>query len=239
MPPTNLTSDENNTSWTAFKADANDDDGLEWEFSDLSLSSTFLDMNITIQPDGKLETVLYEKPMALYLFIPPHSAHPPGVLTSHVYGNILRIFRLNSNEKDVIQDSVTFFRRFLERGHNCDILKPLFLKAITNARKFLNTSNEARATLKLQQAEEARRRLYLHIEYHPQNPPPHQIQQIFNDTMLNPPGKMKLNELDAGLGELVPIDAMIIANHRAKNLGDMLSYRDISNRNGPPASSYL
>ena len=56
--------------------------------------------------------------------------------------------------------------------------------------------------------------------------------------MLNPPGKKKLNELDAGLGELVPIDAMIIANHRAKNLGDMLSYRDILNRNGPPASSY-
>ena len=56
--------------------------------------------------------------------------------------------------------------------------------------------------------------------------------------MLNLPGKKKLNELDAGLGELVPIDAIIIANHRAKNLGDMLSYRDISNRNGPPASSY-
>ena len=56
--------------------------------------------------------------------------------------------------------------------------------------------------------------------------------------MLNPPGKKKLNELDVGLGELVPIDAMIIANHRAKNLGDMLSYRDISNRNWPPASSY-
>ena len=62
---------------------------------------------------------------------------------------------------------------------------------------------------------------------------------MFNETMLNPLGKKKLNELDAGLGELVPIDAMIIANHRAKNLGDMLSYRDISNRNGPPASSYL
>ena len=174
--------------------------------------------------------------MASYLFIPPHSAHPPGVLTSHVFGKILRIFRLNSNEEDIIQDSVTFFHRFLERGHNCDILKPFFLKAITNARKFLNTSNEERAASKLLQAEAAQRRLYLHIEYHPQNSPPHQIQKIFNETMLNPPGKMKLNELDAGLGELVPIDAMIIANHRAKNLGDMLSYRDISNRNGPPAS---
>ena len=78
MPPTNCTDNENNAGWTAFIADANDDGGLEWEFSDRSLSSTFLDMNITIQPYGKLKTILYEKPMALYLFIPPHSAHPLG-----------------------------------------------------------------------------------------------------------------------------------------------------------------
>ena len=155
-----------------------------------------------------------------------------------MFGNILRIFRLNSDEEDIIQDSVTFFHRFLECGHNCDTLKPLFLKAITNARKFLYTSNKERAPSKLLQAEAAQRRLYLHIEYHPQNLPPHQIQKIFNETMLNPPGKKKLNELDAGLGELVPIDAMIIANHRAKNLGDMLSYRYILNRNGPPSPSY-
>ena len=61
---------------------------------------------------------------------------------------------------------------------------------------------------------------------------------MFNETMLNPPVKKKLNELDAGVGELVQIDAMIIANHCAKNLGDIISYRDISNRNGPRASSY-
>ena len=176
--------------------------------------------------------------MALCLFIPSHSAHLPGVLTSHVFGNILRIFRLNSDKEDIIQDSVKCFHRFLKRGHNCDILNPPFLKAITNVRKFLNTSNKERAASKLLQAEAAQRRPYLHIEFHPQNPPPHQIQKMFNETMLNPPGKKKLNELDAGLEELLPINAMIIANHRAKNLGDMLSYRDISNRNGPPASSY-
>ena len=77
MPPTNSTDDENNASWTAFIADANDDDGLEWEFSNRSLSSTFLEMNITIQPYGKLKTILYEKPMALYLFFTTHLAHPP------------------------------------------------------------------------------------------------------------------------------------------------------------------
>ena len=92
MLPANCTDDEINASWTAFIADANDDDGLEWEFSDRSLSSIFLDMNITIQPDGKLKTILYEKPVASYLFIPPHTSHPPVVLTSHVFGNILRMF---------------------------------------------------------------------------------------------------------------------------------------------------
>ena len=92
MPPVNYTMDENNATWTDFKADVNDDHGLEWEFSDRSLSSTLLNMNITIQPDGNLKTILYEKSMALYFFVPPHSAHLPWVLTSHFFGNILRFF---------------------------------------------------------------------------------------------------------------------------------------------------
>ena len=39
MPPTNCTIDENNASWTALKVDANNDNGLEWEFSDRSVFS--------------------------------------------------------------------------------------------------------------------------------------------------------------------------------------------------------
>ena len=41
-----------------------------------------------------------------------------------------------------------------------------------------------------------------------------------------------MNELEVFGDAAIPIDAMVIANHRAKNLGDILSYRDISKRDG-------
>ena len=104
------------------------------------MSTTFLDMNVRIQQDEEIKTTLHEKPMALYLFIPPHSAHPPGVLTGHIFGSILRIFRLNLDEQDMINDSINFFCRFLKRGHSSEIIKPLFLKAVLNAKKCLATS---------------------------------------------------------------------------------------------------
>ena len=230
-PPLTLSKTEKDTAWTNFKAEVNRH-GLTWEFSQLTTTATFLDMNLTIN-NGKIETTLYEKPMALHLFIPPHSAHPPGVLRSHIYGNILRIFRLNSNQRDVTSDTITFLRRFVRRGHNINNLKPIFQSAIKNARKFLATSKEVRLAKALGKQEAASRRLYLHLEYHPQNPTSQQIQQLFHDIMLHPPGKKWLNELTCA-SEKVPIDAMIIAYHRARNLGDIFSYRDISKDKVPP-----
>ena len=53
--------------------------------------------------------------------------------------------------------------------------------------------------------------------------------------MIHPEGETRLNEIEAG-SEKVPIDAMIIAYYRAKNLGDIFSYRDISKKHGPPAT---
>ena len=41
---------------------------------------------------------LFEKKRALYLFLPPHSAHSLEVNVGHIMGNILRIFCLNSEE---------------------------------------------------------------------------------------------------------------------------------------------
>ncbi|KAL7526149.1 hypothetical protein ACHAXR_001344, partial [Thalassiosira sp. AJA248-18] len=51
--------------------------GLEWTFSKRSQSVVFMDMTIEIV-GGKIMTSLYAKPLALYLYIPPHSCHTPG-----------------------------------------------------------------------------------------------------------------------------------------------------------------
>ena len=240
-PPADLSLVDAEAKWVEFKAEVNNNHGLEWEFSERALSGVeFLDMSTSICSDGTIKTTLYEKPMALYLFIPPHSAHPPGVLPGHVFGNILRIFRLNSDEEDIVDDTVKFYHRFLQRGHTCDVLKPLFLAAKENARKFMLLSIEEKAAIKEQKLRDSQRRLYLHVEHHPQNPTSTQIQQLFSDTVLTPSGAKPLNKMDAGCGGdiTIPIDAMVIAYHRAPNFGDHFSYRDVSKKKGPPVSSY-
>ena len=75
-------------------------------------------------------------------------------------------------------------------------------------------------------AEASRRRVYLYIEYTDQNPSAHQIQPLFYESVLQPFSKTPLNEMENGHDRAkIPIDAIIIANHRAPTLGDMFSHR--------------
>ena len=55
--------------------------------------------------------------------------------------------------------------------------------------------------------EEAKRQLYLHVEHHPQGPKSSEVQKLFNDTFLNPPGKKPFNQIGR-YGEL-PVDKLV------------------------------
>ena len=57
--------------------------------------------------------------------------------------------------------------------------------------------------------------------------------------VLNLAGKKAFNKIASVRGAKVPVDAMMIANHRAKNLGDIFSIRNIEKKSGPLVSSYL
>ena len=86
--------------WTSFVALMQDYYGLEWIFEERSKKVNYMYMKISIR-DGWIVTSLYEKAMNLYLYIPPHSAQPPEVLTGLVSGNILRIHLLCSDQDDI------------------------------------------------------------------------------------------------------------------------------------------
>ena len=226
----------NATEWTAFKETVNSVEGLTWEFTELDTTVDFMDTTVSIAGD-RLHTTLYEKPLALYLYIPPHSARPPRILTGHVYGEVLQIQRI-CNDKDNRANRVrTCYDRLLSRGHTSSTLLPLFKKALANARKFLTTSEEERMARKQAKQEEAKRQLYFHVNYHPQGPTGSDVQTLFNDTFLNPPGKKPFKQIGK-YGEL-PVDKLIVCHHRPLNLENTLSYRKICKRKGPPVSSFL
>ena len=55
--------------------------------------------------------------MNIYLYIPPHSAQPPGVLTILVSCNILRIHSLYSEQDDINLHMKDFYDRLLVSGY--------------------------------------------------------------------------------------------------------------------------
>ena len=93
-------------------------------------------MTITIRGD-RIVTSIYEKVMNLYLYILPHSAHPPGVLTGLVSGDILQIHSLCSKKEDINLSMKEFYARMVVRGYQRDFLIPAFTKKFTEARVFI------------------------------------------------------------------------------------------------------
>ena len=118
--------------WEDFQADINSHHGLKWTFSKRCKEVIFMDLKISIE-SGKYETSLYEKPLALHLYLPPHSSHPPGVLTGLIMGQVLRFHQLCSHQKDIEQEIKSFFNHLLARGYHYSDLLPIFEKAVTNA----------------------------------------------------------------------------------------------------------
>lgn len=214
--------------WSKFQHEMNAYKGLTWEFSSLSLNVDFMDLTLSIH-DNRTVTTLFEKPLNLHLYIPPHSAHPPGLLPGIVYGTLFRIFTLCSDSKDKEQRTRLFFRRLIVRGYKSDNIRPLFHKAIAAARAYTGPSNSCTSI----QAEN----LIFHLPFHPNDPQSHEIQRAWKESVAEPQYKMPFcNMRNPRTKAKCGIQRMIIAYRRPMNLGNLLSHRNI--QHGPPASSF-
>ena len=95
-------------------------------------------MDLRLKIEGRhIKSSLYAKPMALHLYLPPHSCHAPGVLSGLVFGNVLRIDQLCLDAKDVMKELKLFFHCLLGRGYQTTQLIPLFQQGMDNAKAYL------------------------------------------------------------------------------------------------------
>ena len=85
--------------WEEFTTSMNNYPGLTWEFNGPTNKVDFMDLTISIT-NGQISTSLFEEPLNLHLYIPPHSAHPPGLLPGIVHSTLFRIFTLCSDHDD-------------------------------------------------------------------------------------------------------------------------------------------
>ena len=220
----------NSQLWDKFTTSMNNYPGLTWEFNKPTNQVDFMDLTISIT-NGNISTSLYEKPLNLHLYIPPHSAHPPGLLPGIVHSTLFQIFTLCSDPQDRILRTKVFFKRLQARGYKSDQIKPLFNKAIARAQRYSGPTNRATND---------NNTVILHLPFHPNDPSSHQIQQAWRDTITSPRYHMPLPQMrNPKSREKCSIDHMIIAYCRPMNLGNLLSHRNLNtNPSAPPVSSY-
>ncbi|KAL7481002.1 hypothetical protein ACHAW6_008047 [Cyclotella cf. meneghiniana] len=106
--------------------------GLQWTFETPSLSVNFMDLTISVVHEC-LETTLYGKPQNLYLYLPPHSAHPQRIKTGLIFGPDLHIHCLCSNKDDSDTYIKNLFQWLVAHGHTPEKLIPIFTWAKNNA----------------------------------------------------------------------------------------------------------
>jgi len=227
-----------NRQWNNFQDDVNDFHGLPWEFIPRSTTVQFMDLTVSIEGE-RLSTDLFEKPMALYLYIPPHSTHPPGGINGLITGQMLRIFTLCSDPERIKVHTLNFLHRLEARGYDKKDLIPLLDRAAKNARKYLQRSDEQKQQISKERKDSMARCIRLHRLFNPYDPSGSTIQLLFRECILTPEGRTPLYELENLDHSKIPIDRLMLCNHRAPNLGNFLSYRDIEKRSGAKVSAYL
>lgn len=210
---------EADSTFTDFQTAINNYGQLTWEFSQMRKEVNYLDLTISVKPSiatnsCTLSFKLYEKALNLYLYLPPNSAHPPGILKGLIYGMVLRIRRLTSDDVLVAKHIMDLFRRLRQRGYSLATLKPLFLAAM------LRADGENKQELK-------KKLLFLHLPFHPTDPPASTWRSLFVENVGHPPGSLPLCQLQGRLGYRRTFGEyrFIVAYSRQPTLGNLLSPR--------------
>lgn len=201
--------------WKLFQDRLNDFGKLKWTVSDLSDTAIFLDLEISINKDRCIVTKTYEKPMNLFLYIPPTSAHPPGVLKSIIYGNLQRFWKQNTLTSDYIDMACKFFQRLVARGHSPDNVRKLFREAA------IAIDRHSRRTPPLTRRADSRNTLFYHLEFHPRGVTRQTVRSLYNFT---------------GCADLSGFPRLIIAFSRPQNLRNALMRTQMEGQDGSRAS---
>ena len=211
--------------WNDFKFAMNTYGKLTWVFTPLSKRVDFMDLTLSITDTG-IHSKIFEKKLNLYLYIPPHSAHSPGVLRGLIIGMISRIFRLTTDWRDKKIAIRAFFLRLSNRGYASTDLRMHFAAALTHLER--PTFDE--------KWWEHEKRCFLHLPYHPDDPPSRSVQRLFRQHLLSPTAEPHLQDLRNHLACPLGTNRLIVAYHRPNNLRNLLFPRIFQELDSPVSS---
>ena len=207
-----------------FQADMNRFGKLQWTFTPFARSTSFLDFTIFFDDTNRLQTKLYEKEMNLYLYLPPHSSHPPGIFKAFIKGMIFRILRLTTRFEDQQASLQQLFYRLIRRGYDSSWLRSFILNEIPAIQLRLAAAPVIKSLFE-QYAETAAYtpRLFLHLTYHPQGPCRRRLQRLFRCIILHPAdNNVPFAKLTNNKGKELEYNQLVVAYSCPANLHTLL-----------------
>lgn len=201
---------------------------LRWEFitsdsmqSEREKSKVFLDLTISLH-NNYIETKIYEKELNLYLYLPPHSCHPPGTLKGLIFGFAHRAHSLCTNPTDRMPFMRKSYCRLLARGYRAQIIRPLFLEAIHKVFDSTCTAVPTRTS-----RTDNKEPLYFHLTYNPINPTSHQLQSAFKNNIIQPINQEHISNIPTqnSFGGMPDFNRAIICYSGQRNIGNYVSPR--------------
>jgi len=109
--------------------------------------------------NNKLSTATYQKPLKLYLYIPPLSAHPSSCLKGLLTGELNRYWFQNSEKEDFIDVTTKFILWLVQRGHQMQHLIP----SLYTVAAYIDNIN----TRESHKNPNGDKTLYIHWRHHP------------------------------------------------------------------------
>jgi hypothetical protein len=198
-----------------FKRYINNFGTLTWEFDPPARRATFLDLNIELTNQNNVRISLHEKELNLHLYIPSHSAHPPGILKSLIFGRILHSYRITRKANECAKYTKQLSAHLRARGYDLNWLRPIFNQAYRNAiTQFdsnLEMNKEKDETISENNKVCA---LFAHVAFNPCDPTSHAIQRVFTRRCANPPNEQPLATFTSRSGRPPGNDWLIVAYHR-------------------------
>lgn len=193
--------------WDEFCNDIDDFGILSWDIKTQSRSRSvnFLDLTLTIE-GSRVISRTYQKEMNLYLYLPPNSAHPPGVIKGLIFGQIRRYHAQNTHREDYLQMVRLLYQRLIQRGWRAEHLRPLIQQICSKL-----DQQRHRQIQSSTQPDEQENRLFIHLTYHPDDISRKRIRYLYDKHL----GKLLSKELG--------ITRPVIAYSRPKNLGEQVT----------------
>ena len=221
----------NGIEWDNFKNDTNNFGILTWEFEEPATTVNFLDLTISIERN-RIRTTTYQKKLNLYQYIPPNSAHPPGMMKGIIYGLMRNYRRQNTKDADYNTMVIKLFHRHVARGWNKAVMKDYILTAHSKISQLAMSQptrlptgtppNMPTPSPTITNKE----RLFIHMEYHPNDIPKKSVRAIYEHCC------------KSTFEEVLDIQQTTIAYSRPPNLKDTLTKAKLHQAPGKEASKY-